>query len=77
MVIEYFFISRIGRFRIKLRSDGRWEAMFEDEGLGSYNAPERALDDLANGHTYTPSCGDATEFGLPDDISDWTPILAR
>lgn len=73
----YRYFTRAGEFRIVQEQSGRWLAMFEDENIGSYNSPQAALDDLSGGHTDWPSCGDPSEFGLPDDLSDWTFIRAR
>lgn len=63
-----------GEFRIAQQPNGRWQAMFEDEGLGSYATAQQALDDLAGGHTFWPSCGDPSRFKLPADISDWALV---
>lgn len=69
---EYFwFKTRKGTFRI-VRDGDRWRPVFEDEVLmGSYPSPQHALDDLARGSTDWPSCGDPSELGLPEEISDW------
>jgi hypothetical protein len=72
----YEFKTRAGAFRIVPRAN-LWLAMFEDENLGPYNSPQAALDDLSGGHTDWPSCGDPSELGLPDDLSDWPFIRAR
>lgn len=66
----YRFTTRVGQFRI-VPSAGRWEAMFQDEKLGNYATAQLALGDLAGGHCDWPSCGDPSQFGLPDDLSDW------
>lgn len=51
----------------------RFEAMFEDESLGSYHSAVAALDDLVGGHTFSPSNGlDTSEIGLPDELAEWT-----
>lgn len=69
---EYFwFKTRAGTFRI-VREGDRWRPTFEDERLmGLYSSPQKALDDLANGATDWPSCGDPSELGLPEDIGEW------
>jgi hypothetical protein len=65
------FQSRRGTFRIVPRQ-GRFHACYEDESLGSYYSPHQALDDLAGGHTFSPSNGiDSSTCGLPDDLAEW------
>jgi hypothetical protein len=65
------FNTRKGEFRIV--SEGkRWRVLFEDEDLGSYAAPEQALDDLVTGHCDACSAGDTAMLGLPDALSEWT-----
>jgi hypothetical protein len=66
----YVFKTSRGPFAIVPRH-GRWRAMFGDEDLGAYISPEQAADDLADGHTFTPSCGDTGHLGLSRDLSDW------
>lgn len=68
----FAYRSRAGTFRIVQEPNGRWQAMFEDEGLGSYHSAQAALDDLAGGHTFWPSCGDPSQLGLPEDLSAWS-----
>lgn len=70
-MIYYRYPTTAGEFRIAQEKTGRWQAMFEDEGLGSYQTAQHALDDLAGGHTFWPSCGDPSRFRLPEEISDW------
>ncbi len=72
---EYFsFRTRAGTFRIKREGD-RWRPYFEEEKLmGTYLSPQHAVDDLAIGATDWPSCGDPSELGISDDISDWSHI---
>ena len=68
---HFWFKTRSGTFRIE-RDGDRWRPWFEDERLmGAYASPQRALDDLAGGHTDWPSCGDPSLQGLPDEIGDW------
>lgn len=65
--------TRWGVFSIRQSRDGRWHPMFGDEDLGSYHHPAAALEDLAGGHTATPSNGMDTErAGLPDELGEWT-----
>ena len=67
----YIFRTRAGCFFIVERS-GCWHALFQDENLGSYTTPQQAADDLAGGHTISPSSGvDTASLGISDDISDW------
>lgn len=70
--------TRHGRYTIALQRDGKWHAMLAGESLGPYDTPQRALDDLTGGHTFTPSSGiDTSESGLPDELADWEFIRAR
>lgn len=74
-VNAYRHNTRCGTFWIALLSDGRWHAAWEDEDLGAYASPQHALDDLAGGTTYWPSSGvNPASLGLPDEISEWTPV---
>lgn len=67
----FWYRTTPGTFRIA-REGQRWRCWYEDEKLmGTYLSPQHALDDLAGGHTDWPSCGDPSELGLPDEISDW------
>jgi hypothetical protein len=71
MVLYFWHRTRKGVFRIERYGD-KWRPMFEDEWLmGLYQSPQHALDDLANGATAWPDCGDPSELGLPDEIGDW------
>lgn len=52
--------------------DGRFAVMFQNEILGSYGTPQLAADDVAGGHTFTPSCGvDTSTLGIPEDLGSW------
>lgn len=51
---------------------GRWCVFYGDENLGSYHSPQAAADDVAGGHTFTPSDGtDLGALGLPGDLAEW------
>jgi hypothetical protein len=63
--------TRVGTFQIVER-DGRFHAMLDDDDLGSYSYPWQAADDLAGGHTLSPSCGvDTATLGISDALGDW------
>lgn len=66
----YRFVTRAGEFLIVPDRD-RWRAMYRDEDLGSYHSREAAIDDLATGHTFQPSCGDTSDLGISDNLRDW------
>lgn len=70
--------TKAGSFYVKRLTDG-WHALFEDEDLGPYETAQSAAEDLANGHTTWPSCGDPSTFGLPTEISEWqfVPLVRR
>lgn len=76
-MIYYRFKTKVGDFHILQRQDGNWHPMFQDEDLGPYQTAQHALDDLAGGHTYWPSCGDPSQYGLPDELSEWELVRAR
>ena len=68
------FQTRMGTVRI-VPNDNRWVVLFGDENLGSYHSPSAAADDVAGGHTFTPSTGvDLGSLGIPDDIGEWSKI---
>jgi hypothetical protein len=53
-------------------SDGRFHPMWRDESLGSYHNIAGAIEDVAGGHTFTPSDGtDLGSLGISGDPSDW------
>lgn len=64
------------QFRIVRARDGKWAIWYgTDECLSQpcYRTAQRALDDLAGGHTDFPSIGDPSELGMPDELGDWSP----
>jgi hypothetical protein len=68
---RYSFNTRAGTFHIVNRK-GRFHIIFREEDLGSYATPEQAADDLAGGHTFSPSSGvDPGSLGIPGDLSEW------
>ncbi len=73
----WLYGTRIGVFGI-VSLNGGWHVFYEDEDLGRYQTPGLALDDLAGGHTYSPSSGvDTSTLGLPEDLSEWEFRAAR
>ncbi len=77
MQIGWKYRTRWGVAAI-IHSHGRFDVIFDGEGLGSYHSAAAALDDLVGGHTYSPSCGkDTDEMGLPDDLSEWEPVFSE
>jgi hypothetical protein len=71
----YIYRTRVGPFYIA-EQDGRFHPLFAEESLGSYATPEQAAEDLAGGHTFTPSSGcDTSELGIPDDVSEWESLV--
>ncbi len=68
----YIFQTRKGPVSIVPEKSGRWQVVYQEQGLGSYPTPASASDDVAGGHTFTPS--DGTDLGSLDispDIGDW------
>ncbi len=71
MMMYFSFRSRKGEFRIVPGANG-WQCHFEDEFFdGPFPTPQSAAEDIANGHTAWPSCGDPSRLGVPDDLSAW------
>ena len=67
----YSYDTRIGRFYIAELNE-RFHPVFENESLGSYATPEQAIEDLANGHTFSISSGeDTAKLGIPVDLIEW------
>lgn len=53
----------------------RWIVLYDDENLGSYHSPEAAADDVAGGHTDSPSNGvDLGDLGISENINDWVRL---
>ena len=72
MKLLFAYQPRVGKFFIGQSPDGRFHPIFDDESLGSYVSPQQAADDLAGGHTFSPSGGfDTSTLGISEDISDW------
>ena len=69
--------TRIGMAKI-ININGKWRAMIGDEDLGHYSTPQKALDDLAGGYTFShSSCVDTSELGLPDELSEWVCVSGK
>jgi hypothetical protein len=67
----YTFNTQIGAFYIA-EHNGRFHPIFEDESLGSYATPQQAVEDLANGHTFSLQSGkDTAELGIPINLAEW------
>jgi hypothetical protein len=66
----WHFPTKVGTFFIRPK-DGRFAAMFGDEALGSYHRPAQAAEELAGGHTFTPSCGDTARLRISAELEDW------
>ncbi len=51
---------------------GYYEVVYNDEGLGSYNSPIMAADDVGLNTTFSPSNGaDFEALGVPYDLAEW------
>lgn len=67
----YVYKTRAGEFYIA-EHNGCFHLIFEEQSLGSYATPQQAAEDLAGGHTFSPSSGvDTSELGIPEDITEW------
>ena len=74
MAVYYEYRLRSGTFRI-IQDRAGWQAFFGDEHFdGPYPTAQGLAEDIANGHTAWPSCGDPSQLGVPEDLSDWQPM---
>lgn len=71
-MVSYVFQTRKGAVSIVPEKSGRWQVVYDGQGLGSYPTPASASDDVAGGHTFMPSDGtDLGSLGISPDIGDW------
>ena len=69
--------TRVGTFYIKQSQDGRFHPIFNGQDLGSYAKLWQASEDLANNDTISvshPKTGkllDTSEFGIPENSTEW------
>lgn len=64
--------TRYGTVYIVAQPGGRWQVVYNEEGLGSYHSAAAAADDVAGGHTFSPSNGvDFADLAISDDVGDW------
>lgn len=69
---SFSFQTRKGAVHIVPENNGRWQVVFQNQGLGSYHTPAAAADDVAGGHTFMPSDGtDLGDLDISPDIGDW------
>jgi hypothetical protein len=69
--------TNIGVLRI-VPHYGRYQAMLNDEIIGIYSTPRRALDATLRGTTSVSSNAiDAVRSGLPKDLRNWVFVQAR
>jgi hypothetical protein len=73
---SYKYNTKHGTIYLMPEKEGRYQVVFCDEGLGSYDSPEAAADDVALGATFTPSCGvNFEELNISPDIGDWVKLI--
>lgn len=76
MTRYYELLTRYGTFRIEQTPLG-WVPFFDDKALGGpYRTAQIAMDDLAEGHTDWPSCGNPAMLGASSDSEDWEYCVA-
>lgn len=69
--------TRKGPVFIGQTPDGRFHPIWKDESLGSYHSAIAAIDDVAGGHTFSPSDGtDMGTLGISADPGDWVPAAS-
>ena len=73
MIVGYRFDRGGHSFEIRLQPSGRWLAIVDHDGLGSYHRAEAALDDLLGGHAGGDI--DSSEFDLPETLREWQVII--
>lgn len=75
MNLSYVCASRRGTFQI-IQHQARWHLCLDGDCFdGPFQTADIALQELIGGHCAWPSCGDPSQMGLPDDLSDW--VLTR
>lgn len=68
------FMTSKGPVFVGQDARGRFHPIWRDESLGSYVNAAAAIDDVAGGHTFSPSDGtDLCSLGISADPSDWVP----
>lgn len=66
--------TRKGPVFIAIDNNGRFHPIWKNESLGSYPSAIAAIDDVAGGHTFSPSDGtDMDSLGISSDPADWLP----
>lgn len=69
--MTYSYETKVGTFFI-VSKQGRFHVRFDDDDLGNYVTAQQAAEDVAGGHTFSPSCGvDTSKLGIPDNLSEW------
>lgn len=68
------FMTRQGPVFVGKDQHGRFHPIWKNESLGSYHSGVAAIDDVAGGHTFSPSDGtDLGSLGISSDPGDWVP----
>ncbi|MDO8903986.1 hypothetical protein [Hydrogenophaga sp.] len=68
------YMTKKGPVFIGQSLDGRFHPMWKNESLGSYHSVIAAIDDVAGGHTFSPSDGtDMDSLEISGDPGDWVP----
>lgn len=71
------FKTRLGPVFIGQTPDGRYHPVWKGQSLGAYPSAVAAIDDVARGHTYSPSDGtELAELEISPDIGWWLPAEA-
>lgn len=70
------FKSRIGTFCI-IENRGRYDIVYNNEGLGNYSQPWQASDDLSRGAVFSfvtqggEVVTDTSDLDIPSDLNEW------
>lgn len=73
----YRYCTRAGTFLL-IPSQRGWMAWFGDDCFdGPFRTAKAAAEDIANGHSAWPSCGDPSALGIPEDIGEWERCIGR
>jgi hypothetical protein len=67
------FRTRLGPVFIGQTPDGQYHPVWNGHSLGAYPSVVAAIDDVAGGHTYSPSDGtDLDSLEISRDIGAWS-----
>ena len=72
--MRWVFQTRRGLAEIVPRNDGWFTLVFDGEALESHHSAPSATEALAGGTCAWPSAGNPAEFGIPEELGEWTKL---